>query len=163
MNSRACAQGLLGMLLIVGFWGCAGTSGSSKILPSSAFFAANQEEREALQALSRSQESRMGSCQKSLSCEDATYARGLFALFENRADAINIFQELRTTMPNGRYAASSTRWLFLLQDSQPVSAHQSALFTQLRQEILHSLLDQDNLVANRRLREQERRTAELSR
>jgi hypothetical protein len=151
------------MLLIVGFWGCAGTSGSSKTLPSSAFFASNQEEREALQTLSRSQELRMGSCQKSLSCEDATYARGLFALFENRADAINIFQELRTTMPNGRYAASSTRWLFLLQDSQPVSAHQSALFTQLRQEILHSLLDQDNLVANRRLREQERRIAELSR
>ena len=92
-----------------------------------------------------------------------TYLRGLVALFENREDAIHAFQELRTTVPNGRYAASSTRWLTLLQGGQPASVRHEPLFMQLRQEILHGLLDPDTLAASRKLKEQERRIAEVSR
>lgn len=135
---------------------------SSVTLPSSAYFMADPAELKTLQAFAKIQEGRMKACAKPLgSCEDAYYARGLVALFENRADAINIFQELHTTMPNSRYAASTVRWLNLLQDSAPVSTHNGVLFAQLRQEVLHSLLDRDELSAGRRTKEQERKLAEV--
>jgi hypothetical protein len=104
----------------------------------------------------------MKSCTKtSPLCEEAYYGRGLVALFENRGDAINIFQELHTTMPNSRYTASTLRWLNLLQDTSQASSHNSVLLAQLRQEVLHSLLDRDELTAGRRTKEQERKLAEL--
>jgi hypothetical protein len=133
-------------------------------LPSSAYFTADPAELKTLQALGKTQEARMKTCTKSVSlCEEAYYERGLVALFENRADAINIFQELHTTMPTSRYAASTLRWLNLLQDNAPASSHSSMLFAQLRQEVLHQLLDRDELAAGRRTKEQERKLAELSR
>lgn len=163
MNSRTFAHSSLWVLLVAGFLGCAGGPRSSVTLPSSAFFETDLKERESLQVVSRAQESRRANCQQSATCEEVTYTRGLVALFENREDAINTFQELRTTMPYGRYAASSTRWLALLQGGQPASTRQSPLFIQLRQEILHGLLEPDTLAASRRVKEQERQIAELSR
>ena len=161
MNSPTFTQGLFWGLLITGFSGCAGGSGSSVTLPSSAFFEADVKERETLQIVGRAQESRRANCQQNATCEEVTYTRGLVALFENREDAINAFHELRTTVPNGRYAASSARWIALLQGGEPASARQSPLFIQLRQEILHGLLDPDTLAASRKLKEQERRIAEV--
>jgi hypothetical protein len=162
MNSSTFAQRSLWVLIAAGLWGCAGGPGLAVTLPSSAFFEADTKEQEALRIVSRAQESRRANCQQSATCEEVTYTRGLVALFENREDAINAFQELRTTVPNGRYAASSTRWLALLQGGQLASARQSPLFIQLRQEILHGLLEPDTLAASRKLKEQERRIAELS-
>ena len=127
------------------------------------FFEADTKEQEALRVVSRAQESRRANCQQSATCEEVTYTRGLVALFENREDAINAFQELRTTVPNGRYAASSTRWIALLQGGQPASARHSPLFVQMRQEILHGLLEPDTLAVSRHAKEQERRIAEVSR
>jgi hypothetical protein len=75
------------------------------------------------------------------------------ALFENRADAINIFQELRTTIPDGRYAAESTRWLYLLQERFAPSAHNAALRDQLRQAVLRSLLEGADMAVSRRVKE----------
>jgi hypothetical protein len=117
MNGRNVAHSSLWVLLISGFFGCAG-AGPFVTLPSSAFFETDVKEREALQVVSRTQEARRANCQQNASCEEVTYLRGLVALFENREDAIHAFQELRTTVPNGRYAASSTRWLTLLQGGQ---------------------------------------------
>jgi hypothetical protein len=134
-------------------------------LPSSAYFAADSAELKILQALAKTQEARMKSCAKSVTlCEEAYYGRGLVALFENRADAINVFQELHTTMPNSRYAASIQRWLNLLQDRTPASnQNNNVLLAQLRQEVLHSLMDREELSAARRTKEQERKVADLSR
>jgi len=133
-------------------------------LPSSAYFAADSAELKILQAFAKTQEARMKSCAKSVTlCEEAYYGRGLVALFENRADAINIFQELHTTMPNSRYAASIQRWLNLLQDRTPASNQNNVLLAQLRQEVLHSLMDREELSAARRTKEQERKVADLSR
>ena len=162
MHSRMFTQVSLWLILVTGFWGCAGSPGLAVTLPSSAFFEADTKEQEALRVVSRAQESRRANCQQSATCEEITYTRGLVALFENREDAINAFQELRTTVPNGRYAASSTRWIALLQGGQPVSARQSPLFVQLRQEILHGLLEPDTLAVSRHAKEQERRIAELN-
>jgi hypothetical protein len=153
------------LLLLVGVSGC-GTAKprSAVVLPSSAYFTADPAELKALQALAKAHEARIKTCAKSGSlCEDAYYGRGLVALFENRADAINIFQELHTTMPNSRYTASTLRWLNLLQDNVPTSSHNSMLFAQLRQEVLHELLDRDELSAGRRTKEQERKLAEVGR
>jgi hypothetical protein len=153
------------LVLLLSISGCGFAKPRSIVaLPSSAYFTADPAELKALQALGKAHEVRMKACTKSAPlCEEAYYGRGLVALFENRADAINIFQELHTTMPNSRYAASTLRWLNLLQDSAPASNHNTVLFAQLRQEVLHSLLDRDESSVVRRTKEQERKLAEVSR
>lgn len=161
VKSGLCARGILAGLLVSGLWSCAGGAGTSITLPSSAFFESDAKEREALKVVSRAQESQRASCQQSATCEELTYVRGLVALFENREDAINAFQELRTTLPDGRYAASSSRWIALLQGGGDVSSRQSLIFLQLRQEVLQKLLEPDTLSASRRLKEHERRIAEM--
>ena len=153
------------ILFVIGITGC-GTMKprTSVILPSSAFFVADPAELKSLQSVAKSQEARLKACTKSTAaCEEAYYTRGLVALFENRADAINFFLELHTTIPNGRYATSSQRWLSLLQDTSPASSHNRALLAQLREEILRDLLEREEAVVGRRSREQERKIAELSR
>lgn len=159
MKTSAIAQGIL--LLLISAPGCAGGAGSSVTLPSSAYFETTAKEREALHVVSRNQESRRANCQQNATCEELTYTRGLIALFENREDAINVFQELRTTVPNSRYAVSSSRWISLLQGGDAISARQGLLFLQLRQEILQGLLEPETLAANHRLKEEERRLAEM--
>jgi len=142
------------MLFTVSIWGCALTkTSSSTTLPSSAYFAVDPSELKSLHALARTQEARMKGCPKSTGCEDAYYTRGLVALFENRADAINMFQELRTTMPNSRYAAASIRWLYLLQTSSSRSSHNAILLDQLRHEVLHVLLDREEVSVSRRMKD----------
>ena len=74
-------------------------------------------------------------------CEEAYYTRALVALFENRADAITVFQELRTAMPNSRYEGATTGWLNLLQDTAVSTSQNKALMVQLKHEVLHHLLD----------------------
>jgi hypothetical protein len=142
--------------------GCVTHSGFAT-LPSSAFFAADPDEQASLRALKSAHETYLLSCREPSDCENAAYACALIALFENRADAINAFQQLHTTMPEGQHAASSTAWLSLLQDIRPASFRQSAEFLRLRQEVLRSLLDHDNLTASRGLLEYERRLAESHR
>ena len=95
----------------------------------------------------------MKACHEPVGCEQASYTRGLVALFENRADAINIFQELRTTIPDGRYAAESIRWLYLLQERFTPSTHNAALQAQLRQAVLRTLLDGVDVTVSRRLKD----------
>lgn len=92
-------------------------------------------------------------CHNSVACEQASYTRGLVALFENRSDAINIFQELTTTLPDGRYAAESLRWLYLLQEHFTRSAHNAALQAQLRQAVLRTLLDGSDVTVSRRVKD----------
>jgi hypothetical protein len=147
---------VLGVILLATALGCAAHNRPAT-LPSSAFFAADSDEQASLRALRVSHETYLKNCRDALACEDASYARALIALFENRADAINAFQELYTTSPEGQHAASSKAWLALLQDIHPVSFRQSPQFLQLKQDVLRSLLDHDNLTASRGLLEYERR------
>lgn len=119
-------------------------------LPRSAYFEIDPLNLEALHTLARTQEARMRVCPTATGCDHDAYTRGLIALFENRADAINIFQQLRTTMPDSRYTAESTRWLYLLQERFTPSSHNSALQAQLRDAVLHHLLDGKDLTLSRR-------------
>jgi hypothetical protein len=143
----------IAILLVLFTWGCTTMRTNSSSLPSSAYFAADPSDLATLHTLARTQEARMRACHNSAACEEVSYTRGLVALFENRADAINIFQELRTTIPDGRYAAESTRWLYLLQERFTHSAHNAALRDQLRQAVLRTLLDGGDLAVSRRVKD----------
>lgn len=90
------------------------TSFTSNVEAEQRSFETDVKEQEALQVGCRTQEAWRANGQQNANCEEVTCLRGLVALFENREDAIHAFQELRTTAPNGRSAASSTRWFTLL-------------------------------------------------
>ena len=66
-------------------------------------------------------------------------------------------------MPNSRYDAATIGWLNLLQDTAPSSIYSKALMFQLKQEVLHNLLERSDLTAGRSVKEHDRRVAELSR
>lgn len=154
----------LGAVLAGGMEGCTMMkAGSSTVLPSSAYFPADAVELPPLQVIAHAQDTRIKSCYKGPACEDAYYARGLVALFENRADAIRLFQELHTAMPKSRYDGATIGWLNLLQDPALSSSSTKALRAQLRQEVLHTLLGHPDLMTGRSMKERDLRVAELSR
>ncbi len=155
---------MLGMLIIGGMEACVSAKGgSSASLPSSAFFLSGSAEASELHAIALTQETRMKACHKGPACEDAYYIRGLVALFENRADAITVFQQLHTAMPTSRYDLATQGWLNLLQDSTLSSVSSQALRAQLRQEVLHTLFGQGDLTTVRSLQAHEARVVELGR
>ncbi len=164
MSPRTALCLALGALLAGGIQGCTMMKGgSSTVLPSSAYFSADAVEFTPLQAIAHAQDTRIKSCYKGPACEDAYYARGLVALFENRADAIRLFQELHTAMPKSRYDGATMGWLNLLQDPALSSSSTKALRAQLRQEVLHTLLGRADLTTARNMKERDLRVAELSR
>ena len=112
MSPRIFPYLVLGAFIMGGMEGCAiFQSGSSSTLPSSAFFPIDAAELKPLQAIGQAQDVRMKNCHRGAACEEAYYTRGLVALFENRADAVTVFQELHTAMPNSRYDAATTGWV----------------------------------------------------
>ena len=135
---------------------------SSTTLPSSAFFHVDPLELKPLQAIGRAQDIHMKQCHKGPSCEDAYYTRGLVALFENRADAISVFQELHTVMPDSRYDSATTGWLNLLQDRASSSSESKALLVQLKQQVLLKLLENREGIVAQDTEGHERRLAELN-
>jgi hypothetical protein len=155
---------VLGMLIVGGMEGCVlAKGGSSATLPTSAFFLSAKAEANQLQAIALTQEMHMKGCHKGPACEDAYYIRGLVALFENRADAITLFQELHTAMPTSRYDVATIGWLNLLQDSTLSSVSSQALRAQLRQEVLHTLFGQVDMTTVRSVTAHDAPVVELSR
>ena len=136
-GDRAC--------VVLGMWGCTGLGGTSVTLPSSAYFSVPSTELNSLRALAQKQAAVVKDCPPPAgSCDDARYTMGLVALFANRSDALNIFEELRTTAPQSRFAAPSTRWIELLQESAPVARQETAWYALLKEEVLHNLLEKRN-------------------
>lgn len=164
MSKRTLLSLALGALLAGSIPGCTMMkAGSSTMLPSSAYFPAEAAELPPLHAIAHAQDTRLRSCHKGPACEDAYYVRGLVALFENRADAIRLFQELHTAMPKSRYDVATMGWLNLLQDPAVSSISSQAVRAQLRQEVLHTLLGRSELRAEGSTKEHDLRVAELSR
>jgi len=155
---------VLGMLIVGGIEGCTLVRGGSSVtLPTSAFFLIPNAEAIQLHAIALTQEAHMKTCHKGPVCEDAHYIRGLVALFENRSDAITVFQQLHTAMPTSRYDVATLGWLNLLQDSTSSSLSSQALRAQLRQEVLHTLLGPVDMTAARSVTAPGARVAELDR
>lgn len=166
MSKQTFLRFALWGVITIGVGGCTilqPQSGTSVILPSSAFFSIDASELKPIQAIAAEQDARTKNCHKGPACEEAYYTRGLVALFENRGNAIVTFQELHTAMPNSRYDAAVMGWLNLLQDNAPVSEHNKALMDQLRQEILRNFAERQDSAATRTMKERERRVAELNR
>lgn len=164
MSTRTMLCLALGAVLAGGIPGCTMMKGgSATVLPSSAYFSADAIESPPLRVIAQAQDTQIKNCYKGPACEDAYYARGLVALFENRADAIRLFQELHTAMPKSRYDGATIGWLNLLQDPALSSSSTKALRAQLRQEVLHTLLGHPDLMTGRSLKERDVRVAELSR
>ena len=138
-------------------------SGSTATLPTSAFFRSEGSEFTNLGAMASTQDAQMKICHKGPACEEAHYIRGLIALFENRADAITVFQQLHTAMPTSRYDVATLGWLNLLQDPALSSPSSQALRMQLRQEVLHTLLTHSDLTTARNKKDRDVRIAELNR
>ena len=137
-------------------------SGSSTTLPSSAFFSIEPDQLGALQEIGHAQDLLMKQCHKGATCEEAYYIRGLVALFENRANAISVFQELHTVMPNSRYDSATTGWLNLLQDRASSSSESKAVLGQLKQQVLLKLLEHRGGIVAQGTEAQNRRIAELN-
>lgn len=155
---------VLAIFIVGGMESCMlGKGGSSVALPTSAFFLSASAEANRLHAIALTQEAQMKTCHKGPACEDAYYMRGLVALFENRADALTVFQQLHTTMPTSRYDVATQGWLNLLQDSALSSVSSQALRAQLRQEVLHTLLGQVDMATVRSVTAHDARVVELSR
>jgi hypothetical protein len=124
---------------------------------------AEPDELGMLQAISKAQEARIKACQKGQPCEDASYLRGLVALFENRADAMSTFQGLHNTMPTSRYDAAIVGWIDLLQDQALASPHSRALMMQLKEEVLHTLTERSTPVLAKQGKKAGLRPADLRR
>ncbi len=168
MHTQKLGRAGVWLAVVLGMWGCTSFGGTSATLPSSAYFTALSAELKSLRALAQKQEAVVKDCPPPAgSCDDARYTMGLVALFANRGDALNIFEELRTTAPNSRFAAPSSRWIELLQESTPVTMHHTALYALLREEVLHNLLllEKEEQYTSRigKEAEQERHMAELRR
>ncbi len=136
--------------------------GSSTTLPTSAFFQSDGSERATLRAIASAQEPVAKTCHKGPACEDAYYIRGLIALFENRADAITIFQQLHMAMPASRYDGAVVGWLHVLQDTASLSVSSQAIRDQLRQEVLSTLSIHSDLITARGGKDRDMHIVELS-
>ncbi len=160
---RMAFRCILAVLVTGAIGGCSVMKGgSSTILPSSAFFRSDGSELTRLHAVAVSQDTQMKTCHTGAACETAYYVRGLIALFENRADAISVFQQLHTAMPTSRYDVAALGWLHLLQDPTLSSVSSQALRVQLRQEVLHTLLGHFDLTLARSGNDGAVRIAELN-
>jgi hypothetical protein len=163
MKSGTTLYVTLSIFLVLGGCSMMKATGTSTTLPSSAFFAVDASELQSLQTIAHAQDERMRNCHKGSACEDAYYTRGLIALFENRANAITVFQELHTAMPNSRYEVATMGWLNLLQDNALSSKHSRALLIQLKQAVLHNILERSDLAGTRNMKDYDRRVAEVNR
>lgn len=166
MHTQKLRGAGIGLAVVLGMWGCTGLGGTSVTLPSSAYFSVPSTELNSLRALAQKQAAVVKDCPPPAgSCDDARYTMGLVALFANRSDALNIFEELRTTAPQSRFAAPSTRWIELLQESAPVARQETAWYALLKEEVLHNLLEKEEQSTNRigKQSEQERHVADFRR
>ena len=152
-------QGMLVAVCLITCGGCTAMTSLEPPDPASPFFPAEPTEVKAVQFLGQKAETQRKTCAKSGSCEDILYTRGLTALFESRASALVTFQELQAMSPRGRYAASSARWVKLIQESPA----DRTLLIQLREEVLHHLLRRDEPRSPQLVKDQARRITELER
>ena len=109
-------------LLIIGsFWGCSVAAPVPSSL-SSPLFTPTAEDTKRVGALTRELDNRALHCLALSSCEAVHFSRGLVSLFESQEAAVAAFRRVIEGDPSSALAASSIRWLQLIETEGSKSA-----------------------------------------
>ena len=109
-------------LLIIGsFWGCSVAAPVPSSL-SSPLFTPTAEDTKRVGALTRELDNRALHCLALSSCEAVYFSRGLVSLFESQEAAGAAFRRVIEGDPSSALAASSIRWLQLIETEGSKSA-----------------------------------------
>ena len=101
---------LAGML-----WGCTAMPGTMTPPPATApVFQADADDNVLLQSVQREQELLQNTCAQNQSCDQVHFTQAMLALFRNGEAATASFQQALTDAPKGPLADSSTRWIQFL-------------------------------------------------
>jgi hypothetical protein len=103
-------------LLLVGmFWGCTAMTGTVTPPPATApVFQADADDNVLLQSVQREQELRLNTCSQNQSCDQVHFTQAMVGLFQNGEAATTSFQQALAAAPKGPLADSSTRWIQFL-------------------------------------------------
>ena len=109
-------------LFIIGsFWGCSVAAPVPSSL-SSPLFTPTAEDTKRVGALTRELDNRALHCLALSSCEAVHFSRGLVSLFESQEAAVAAFRRVIEGDPSSALAASSIRWLQLIETEGSKSA-----------------------------------------
>ncbi len=175
-------------LLVGMFWGCTTMPGTVTSPPATApVFQADETDNVLLQSVQREQELLQNTCAHNQFCDQVHFTQGMLALFQNGEAATASFQQTLADAPKGPLADSSTRWIQFLahrtalttSTDEPTEALLEAMKglvrTWLSQQRTASMAaatvrtvepaksqDQTVHVLQRRIRDREKRIAELT-
>jgi hypothetical protein len=164
---------------IASSWGCTALT-LSPVEPASTsapFLLADSSDLIALQAMGQKHDGLLQNCGKAKGCEELHYTRGLIALFESGSAATSHFTEVIASAPSSPFAASSARWIHLLETGLSSSSREYALRAELSYQVLNQLLDAEasspqmtspraasrpSAPLQQRVKDQEKKIAELT-
>jgi hypothetical protein len=177
-------------LLVGMFWGCTAMTGTVTPPPATApVFQADADDNVLLQSVRQEQDLLLNTCAQNRSCDQVHFTQAMLALFQNGEAATASFQQALADAPKGPLADSSTRWIQFLAHrttimtsaDEPTEALLDAMKglvrTWLGQQRTASMAaaaatvrtvepaksqDQTVLVLQRRIRDREKRIAELT-
>jgi hypothetical protein len=115
--------------------------------PSSPFFVPDSADKTRLDTLTRDLDTLAVRCTERNTCEQVHYARALVALFESREAARTSFRRVISAAPTSELAASSTRWLQLLQARgiRWFDDEEQQAITEITAQLLREWLDRKGL------------------
>lgn len=102
-------------LLVGMLWGCTAMTGTVTPPPATApVFQADADDNVLLQSVQREQDLLLNTCAQNQSCDQVHFTQAMLALFQNGEAAAASFQQALTDAPKGSLADSSTRWIQFL-------------------------------------------------
>lgn len=127
---------------------------------SPAFLAAAPQDLSAVQAVAREQQRQAQTCGATRSCDRVHYVLALAALYEDRAEATKHFRAVVADSPNGRYAAASIHWLWLLEQDPGASRREPRLM-QAVEQLVREVLEYETIAQRAAGRTQEPKPADV--
>lgn len=128
------------LLLLTGLQACTSVS-----KPTAPFFVPDATDAVRYRALARAQELQLGTCAERGACDRVHFVRALAALYDNRAEAVQHFQDVVAVAPDGHLASSSRLWLRLLKDAS-LPAERTDLYARATDQLVRDLLDRELVI-----------------
>jgi len=166
---------------------CSCTTMPQTPLPASApVFQADATDSALLEVVQREQEPLLGTCAQNQSCDQVYFTQAMVSLFQNGEAATASFQQALTTAPNGPLADSSARWIQFLTHRTAITASPdkpTEALLEVMKGVVRTWLGQQRVVSapatvrtvesakspdqtvhvlQRRIRDREKRIAELT-